>query len=168
MNGEFIKKKLLSFNSRFASICAPWYTASSSNKQHKPNPAVSLATPESKMGLMIMTARDYPMDPARKWCLGCHVVSPLQIKLARSRWIDTGLIFFFFFFNINSGFLVISLHSTVVISIYSIKQLGRTKRELFRNRRDRFIKYRFWNFEVTINFGFSMGAGESVWYNSIS
>lgn len=76
--------------------------------------------------------------------------------------------FFFFFFNINSGFLVISLHSTVVISIYSIKQLGRTKRELFRNRRDRFIKYRFWNFEVTINFGFSMGAGKSVWYNSIS
>ena len=44
----------------------------------------------------ILPAQDYLLRPARKHFPESHVIDPLLTKLVRSRWLDIGLVLFFF------------------------------------------------------------------------
>ena len=66
-----------------------YYMANSMSGQDKPNPTLSLATRAAKMELSCLL---YHIVLAEENFLQSHIIDPFLTKLARSRWLNIGLI----------------------------------------------------------------------------
>ena len=76
-----------------------YYMASSTGGQDDPNQALWLATRAGKMepSCLLGTTRCIP----QKKILESHIINPLLTKFVRSRWLDTGLVVFCEFMDLD-------------------------------------------------------------------
>ena len=88
------------FKVELSTVCNTcyYYMASSVSGQDEPNRAL-IGYPSGQDGA-ILPARDYPPYPARKISPKA-IISPLLIKLVRSRWLDIGLVLFLVFMDLD-------------------------------------------------------------------
>ena len=75
--------------------------AGSVGGQDEADPLIWLATRAGKMDLSCRS--ELPALFLQSWCNLVHIINPLLTKLVRSRWLDIGLVLFFFLISSHLG-----------------------------------------------------------------